>query len=285
MPAGLRGVAMLFRLGLLVFLLLPGWAMAEIRSVQPTDALPGHADKTYLDLIGMVVPDIELVDGGYKGTALLPMHHIGGEDADPPDITTLGPISSLDVKSEGKPRVALLFDLGQSPDAAESFSVLALYDIVGAPRLLAAVGVGLDRFTSLYEPAVMPVSAANDVIVTASTHFNSNQSYMITAMILVRDDLLQLVDYVFTLDERACAYERRQVPTYTARPGAALFADIHASVKDTITPSDADCGEEAKEDAVERAVTTIYRWDQSLEKYAPDGDDLERLQEENRERL
>jgi hypothetical protein len=194
-------------------------------------------------------------------------------------------ISVIPVNADGKPRLALFFNLGETPDSVESFSVLALYDVSGEPVLLSAVGVGLDRFTSLYDQEKMPVSSRNDVILLASTHFNSSQGYLITSMMLVREDHFELIDSIFTLDDKACTYERAQRIRYESHPGAALFADIKVTVTDTVTLTDLDCGEEEKPEPMSRTAKAIYRWHMSDEKYVPDDDALELLQEENKDRL
>jgi hypothetical protein len=254
-------------------------------SAAPADALPKNPGKTYLDLVRLIVPDMDEENGAYKGTATIPMRHIGGDDAEPPEVTSLRRVDILAVNSDGKPRLALFFTLGETPGAVESFTVLALYDLSGEPKLLDAAAVGFDRFTSLYGQQKMPVSAGSDVILTMSEHFNSSQGYVTTAMILVRGDRFELVDTIFTLDEKGCSYERAQAASYEATPGAALFADIKVSVADRITLTEHDCGEETKPEPMSRMVTAIYRWDASQQKYVPDGDALEKLQEENGERL
>lgn len=281
---------MAFLIRVMVFVLVfgcaPAWAGDEWPpSAAPEDALPGHPGKTYLDLVRLIVPDMHEEGGAYRGTATVPMRHIGGDEAESPEATSLRDVDILAVNSDGKPRLALFLTLGETPGAVESFSVLALYDVAGEPKLLDAAAVGFDRFTSLYDQQRMPVSARNDVILTMSEHFNSSQGYVTTAMILVRGDRFELVDTIFTLDEKGCTYERAQTASYETTPGAALFADIKASVADRITLTEYDCGEDPKPEPMSRTVTAIYRWDAAQEKYLPDSDALEKLQVENRERL
>jgi hypothetical protein len=255
-------------------------------TAMPADALPGHPGKTFLDLVELLIADIDEENGAYTGTTILPMHHIGGYQAEPPGVMKLEEISVIPVNADGKPRLALFFDLGETPDAVESFSVLALYDVSGDPVLLSAVAVGLDRFTSLYDQEKMPVSSRNDVILLASSHFNSSQGYVITSMMLVRDKHFELIDSIFTLDEKACTYERTQAIRYESHPGAALFADIKVTVVDKTTPTERECSGEEDAEAETRTITGIYRWHQSEQRYLPDEDgELEMMQEENRQRM
>ena len=281
---------MLFLIRIAVFALIVSCAPAVADDIwppaaAPTDALPGHPGKTFLDLIALVIPDIEEKDGTFQGTNIIPMRHIDGHPAEAPGVMNLDTLSVLNVNSDGKPHVALFFTLGETPGAVESFSLLALFDVAGEPRLLDAVAVGYDRFTSLYGQHKMPVSAGSDVILTMSSHSNSNQAYLTTLMILVRGDRFDLIDSIFTLDERACTYERVQVPRYEARPGAARFADIRVSITDSITLTGFDCGDDEKPEPMSRTITTIYRWHIDEKKYVPDDDALEQLQDENKERL
>jgi len=254
-------------------------------SAVPSDTLPGNGAKTYLDLVRLVVPDMAAKDGFYEGGPPVPMRHLGGDDADLPEQTSLDRVSIVAVNAGGKPLMALFFDLGETPGAVESFSVLALYDVAGEPRLLDVAAVGFDRFTSLHDQQKLPVGPGGDVILTMSTHHNSSQGYATGAMILVRGDRFELIDSIFTLDEKACVYERTQIAQYEATPGAALFADIRVSVSDTIRPTEDDCGGQKKPEPMSRTVTGTYRWHVSEQKYVPDDDALENLQQENMERL
>src|SRR4029077_16525347 len=103
---------------------------------------------TYLDLARMVIPDLTGDENGfYRGGLPIEMRHIEGPDSggSPPDTTGFSGAGALAIKAGGKDRLAMLFDLGDSPDSAEGYAVLALYDITGKPTLLDAVNVAVDR--------------------------------------------------------------------------------------------------------------------------------------------
>ena len=126
--------------------------------------------------------------------------------------------------SDGHDRLLLLLDLGDAADSANGFAVLALYDLSSARRLLDAANVAYDRSTYFRDRPTLAVSGDTDAVITMSMHFNSSQSYVTTALILPRDDRLELIDTIFTFDEKLCAFKREQVPSFkvTARRAARL---------------------------------------------------------------
>ncbi len=152
---------------ILACLLLPWlWAAAGAQGVSFPElgsALPGHKDVTYLDLARMVIPDlIADSDGFYKGGLPIEMRHIEGPDSggSPPATSSLPNAAVLDIKAGGKDRLTMLFDLGDSPDSAEGYAVLALYDTTAKPTLLDAVNVAVDRSTYFRDPGKLPVGPA-----------------------------------------------------------------------------------------------------------------------------
>jgi hypothetical protein len=177
------------------------------------DAVPGHQDISYFDLARMVVPDLASGEnGGYKGSSPIEMRHILGADegGSPPATLSVPDPAVLDIKAGGKDRLVMLIDLDQAEDSAEGFTVLALYNLAGKPRLLDAVNVAVDRSTDFRDPDKLSLGPGDDAIITTSSHFNSNQGYAGTALILVRNGRFELIDMIYTFDENYCAYRRTQ---------------------------------------------------------------------------
>lgn len=239
------------------------------------DPLPWAAELTYADLVRLVLPE--------DGTA--DFRHIGGEDMANPLPAPIGPvrIAAVPLEAGGTERVALLLDPGRVDDAAMAPAILALFEMTDDPRLVDAADVGFDRFTGFAEPARLPLGG-NDLLITSSVHWNSGQSYAATALILVRGDRLELVDTIFTLDERTCAYERTQ--RLAVRSGAeGLFPDIAASVTELTVATGEKCGEAAVPEPATRTVAATWRWDGDARRYIPDSDALEALARENETRF
>jgi hypothetical protein len=275
---------------ILALMLLPlCWTTAGAQAVSFPElgsTLPGRIDVTYLDLARMVIPDLTAdKDGFYKGGLPIDMRHIAGPDGggSPPETSSLPDAAVLPIKAGGKDRLAMLFDLGDSPDSAEGYAVLALYDITAKPKLLATVNVAVDRSTYFREPNKLSVSPNDDVLITMSTHFNSSQGYVITPLIMVRNDRFELIDMIYTFDENLCAYKRTQNIAF--QPIADQpYAAIKVTVTDATVPNGESC-DEAPPEASSQDISVTYHWDKKTSHYAKDSDAFERLSAENAKRF
>lgn len=283
-------ISILYRL-ILACLLLPClWTEAEAQAVSFPElsvAVPGHQDVTYLDLAKMIVPDLTSGgDGSYKGSAPIEVRHIlgGDESGSPPETISLPNAAVLAIKAGGKDRLTMLFDLGQAQDSAEGFAVLALYDLTGKPRLLDAVNIGTDQSSYFRDPGKLAVGPGDDALVTMSTHFNSNQGYVSTLLILVRNDRFEPIDRIDTFDENVCAYKRTQDLAFQTLAGGEPYAAIKVTATDATVPSGESCDEAAPE-AASRDISVTYRWDKSKSHYDKDSDAFKRLSAENAERF
>ena len=275
---------------ILVLVLLPWlWTAAGAQAVSFPEfgsALPGRQDVTYLDLAKLVIPDLALnTDGFYHGGLPIEMRHIEGPDSggSPPE-SSLPNAGVLAIKAGGKDRLAMLYDLGDSPDSAEGYAVLALYDATGKPKLLDAVNVAVDRSTYFREPGKLSVGAGDDVLITMSTHFNSSQGYVITPLIMVRDDKFELVDMIYTFDENLCAYRRTQDVAFQTIADGQPYAAIKVTVTDATASSDESCDEQPPKPE-SHAISVTYHWDKKTSHYVKDSDALDKLAGENAKRF
>lgn len=272
---------------LLTSLLFSAPARAEDVTFPGLSAVvPGHGDTTYLDLARMVVPDLAASgDGPASGSAPIGMRALEGGDSGgpPPDRSTVYDAAVLSMRTAGKDRLAMLFDLGFGQDSAEGFAALALYDLSGTPKLLDVVNVATDEDSYFYAPGKLAIGAGDDALMTMSMHFNSNQSYVTTHLIMVRDDRFEPVDAIFLFDQKDCGYESTQDLTLQARPGQSPYADIVATVTDATRATGEDCGSAAPPPAASRTVSVVYHWNGS--NYAADSDAFKKLAEENAKRF
>lgn len=283
-------ISVLFRLMLGCLLLPSVWTAAQAQAVtfpELNSTVPGHRDVTYFDLAKMIVPDLKSGDDGfYTGGAPIEMRHIlgGDEGGSPPETISLPNAAVLAIRASGKDRLTMLFDLGQAQDSAEGFAVLALYDLAGKPKLLDAVNVGVDQSTYFRDPGRLAVSPGDDVLITMSTHFNSNQGYVATILILVRDDRFEPIDRIDTFDENVCAYKRTQDLSFQAPSGEKPYAAIKVTVTDTTRPSGESCEEPAPK-AASHDISVSYRWDGATSRYIRSSDAFEKLSAENAKRF
>lgn len=280
LSAGLCGLFAALWLG------LASASAAEVTFPAPADAVPGANGVTYLDLLREIVPDLVEADAVYRGTTVVPLRHIAGPDrqAEPPEEPAVADFSVLPLEGDGSGRILLLVDLGMAGDAAEGYAVLALFDPAATPRLVDAADVAFDRMTWFLEPVRLDLGAGRMAVLTMSMHSNSNQAYVTTGIVLV-GDRLELVDSVFTFDERACAFERAQRLGIETRPEGSGPAAIAATVVDTTTPTGADCGEDAAPQPASATVAVTWRWDEAEKRYRPDSDALVKLAAEAAERF
>jgi len=276
---------------MLACLLLPClWTAALAQAVsfpELNSAVPGYQDITYFDLAKMIVPDLNAGDDGfYKGSAPIEMRDIlGGNDGgSPPETISLPNAAVLAIKAGGKDRLAMLFDLGQAQDSAEGFAALALYDLTGKPKLLDAVNVGTDQSTYFRDPGKLALSADDDALITMSTHFNSNQGYVGTILILVRDDRFEPIDQINTFDENVCAYKRTQDLSFQTHGGDKSYAAIEVTVTDATKPNGESC-EGPTPKAVSHDISVTYRWDKARSRYTRNSDAFEKLSAENAKRF
>ncbi|TPM36226.1 hypothetical protein [Mesorhizobium sp. B2-3-4] len=280
---------LLHRLGfacLLLPLLFSAAGAQDAASPDIGKPIDGHADTTYADLVRMVVPDLTAKDDYYVGSSPIEMRHIAGpeNDSSPPEATSIFNPTVLSIKAGGKDRLAMLVDLGESPDSAEGYAVLALYDLTSKPKLLDAVNVATDRFTFFRHPAKLSLGAGDDALMISSTHFNSSQGYMSTPVILVRNDRFELIDIIYTLDENDCSYRRSQNLAFQALGDGQPYAAIKATISDKTTPNEEDCGEPPPP-AASSDISVTYRWDQKTSRYVADSDAFDKLSAENEKRF
>ena len=244
----------------------------QVAHPEATDLLPGAAERTYGGLARLVSP------AGVR--------HIGG--ADMAGSLPLSPgvkrIAALPVRSGGQERTALLLDFGESDDGVSGFVVLALFDTGGEARLLDAANVAFDRYTAFADPARLAAGVGDDLLAIRSTHFNSYQGYATTALILLRDGRIELVDEVSTFDDRTCAWQRSQLLDLGTGAGEP-FADIAATVTERMEATGEDCGDEAMPGPPTRRIAVTYRWNADAQRYLPDSDAFAVLAQENEKRF
>ena len=280
----------LFRFILAVMLLPLLWTAAGAQTVSFPDlgsALPGRSDVTYLDLAKLVIPSLASDGNGfYKGGLPIEMRHVEGPGSggSPPETSSFPNAAVLAIRAGGQDRLAMLFDLGDSPDSAEGYAVLALYDVTAKPKLLDAANVAVDRSTYFREPNKLSIGAGDDMLITMSTHFNSSQGYVITPLIMVRDDKFELIDMIYTFDERLCAYSRKQDVTFQAIANGQPYAAFKVTVTDSTIPSDESC-DDAPPDAASHDISVTYHWDKKTSRYVKDSDAFEKLAAENEKRF
>ncbi|MBX3570385.1 MAG: hypothetical protein KF914_20150, partial [Rhizobiaceae bacterium] len=252
------------------------------------ETIPGHGPTTYLDLMRLVVTDLARDGNGYAGRTLAPVRTLDADvqAAEPPAQIGITGVETIGPGGQGGDEVLLLADFGGNVGSAEGYAVLGLFDLSGVPRLRDAVNVAHDRFTSFNQPAVLAVAEGATLVLSRSSHFNSNQSYVTTALLLVRDGRIEPVDTVFTFDETGCDFERRQALSFAAKGASGSRpADFDVTVTETTRPAADPCGDGPVPAASTRTIAVTYAWNTAEGRYQPSSDALLQLAAENAERF
>jgi hypothetical protein len=117
-----------------------------------------------------------------------------------------------------------------------------------------------------------------------STHFNSSQGYVITPLIMVRDDKFELVDMIYTFDENLCAYSRKQDVAFQTIADGQPYAAIKVTVTDATAPNGESCDDPSPEPE-SHTISVTYHWDKKTSHYVKDSDALDKLAGENAKRF
>jgi hypothetical protein len=270
-------------------------------ALDPTDHVPGHPTVTYFDLVKQVVTDLDSLPvpglpkaGEPAAHTIAPYRHIEGDDAKtvPERPVAIQLLTAQTIKADGKSRLALMMDLGPSDEAVTEFTLLALFDtadhLADQPKLLDVVEVGTDRLTG-FAGKPLPLDqghkAGADLITISSDHFNSNEDFVGTEFVFVRNNHFQLAGSLFTFDLRVCTSRRSQEPAITtvADPGR-RYRKILVAVNERVTlePDRADCSGEKIPRPIRRTYHAIYRWNAARKHFEIASSDLQKLDRENK---
>ena len=263
---------------------LAGPPKAVVLSGKLEDAIFPGATTTYLDLARRFVADLKWDGSHYSGKDYRLVRHAGGPGNDKTDFdpAAIDRVRRIDFAAGGRPQMVLLFDFAEGGETTQGFAVLAFYDLSQGVRFLDAVDVGLDRWTSFRDPPVLTLSTGEPVLLVASTHFNSSQSYMFTSLVLARKEQLIPVTTYFTLGSQGCAGRVEQNSSFRALPAKAKGAPdtIEVTVDVKAEESGEECNGE-KLPTASRKIVVRFDWNRKSGQYKPSSDSLQRLEEEN----
>jgi hypothetical protein len=257
-------------------------------ALNPTDHVAGHPAVTYFDLVKQIVTDLDSLPAHGEPTAhtIVPYRHIEGDDAttDPAGPVAIQLLTAHTIHADGKSRLALLADLGPSDGAVAEFTLLALFDMTDQAKLLDVVEVGTDRLTG-FVGKPLALGRGSDLIVIDSDHFNSNEDFVGTEWLFVRNDRFRLVGSVSTFNVRICTSRLTQSPAITTGPdNGGGYRQVHLAVHERLTlqPDRADCSGEKIPRPLRRTFHAAYRWNAVRETFQITSSDLKNLDRENK---
>ena len=282
-------------------------------ALDPADRVPDRPTVTYFDLVKQVVTDLDSlpVPGlpeAREPTAhtIVPYRHIEGDEAKtvPAGPVAIQLLTALTIKADGKSRLALMIDLGPSDEAVTEFTLLALFDmsdhlsdhlpdhlpdhLADQPKLLDVVEVGTDRLIG-FSGKPLPLGQGHkdgaNLITISSDHFNSNEDFVGTEFVFVRNNRFHLAGSLFTFDVRICASRRSQEPVITtAADSGRRYRKIRVAVNESVMlePDRAGCSGEKIPRPFRRTYHAIYRWNSTRKHFEIASSDLQELDRENK---
>jgi hypothetical protein len=285
----------LFAIAAAVFGLLYMHDANADNALDPGDHVAGHPSVTYFDLVKQIVPDLDSLPaqalhkaGEPMAHTIVPYRHIEGEDAKtvPEGPVTIHLLTARTIQVDGKSRLALLADLGPSDEAVAEFTLLALFDMTDQPKLLDVVEVGTDRLTGFaYKPLPLgPLGHGSDLIVIDSDHFNSNEDFVGTELLFVRNDRFRLIGSLSTFNVRTCTSRLTQTPVITTGADfGGRYREVHLAVRERLAleADSADCSGEKVPRPFKRAYRAAYRWNAERQRFNITSSDLKKLDREN----
>lgn len=253
---------------------------ASVLGQSETGALPAPSDiaagdKTYAELIAMVLPGAVETDEFIVVETDVALPHIEGEDfavIAPAPVTVID-FNGVSLDVDGKPHLALMIELAEAPNSAAPIAALALFDVSGEPVLVDAVDIGFDRQSGFALPPTLTVGAGHDLILGFNSHGNAGQFYNAITIIDVVDGELTMVDQVLTLATLGCDETRTQYLDYVvATPEGEGKGDFTVIVRDVFEPIDETCTNLGPHMIGETSYVVDYRWDEAEGRYVAQGD-------------
>ena len=262
----------------------PGWGGL----VKPSDPVAGHSGLTYFDLMRMVVTDLapESADDEVKAHRIVDYRHIEGREYKtvPEGAVAIKYLEPLEIHTNGMARLVVMADLGPSEGAVAEFVLLALFDVGGSPKLLDVVEVGSDRLTGFSDKPLLALGHGTDLIRVDSDHFNSDEDFVNTELIFVRDDRFQLVDAVYTYNAKTCSYQLTEWPAVrTVADRGRRYRRIVLTVPEKVERQRdfADCGDDKAPRPFVRTFRATYRWNAHRRTFVTAAGNLQKLAKEN----
>ena len=247
--------------------------------------VPGQAGKTWFDAVKLVVPDLIWQGDNATGATSIPLRSVDSNDNELASPEAEFIVHGVDVEpllAEGRALTLVSFGLGPAAGWAAEIEALAVFDENLA--LLDAINIGQDKLNEIRGTPIR-ISAADEAVLTYSEHFNSNQTYGLYALLMVKDGKFQTIDIVGTLGDRWCGHERTQALAVSSQDAGIGYWPITVTVTAVQkATADKDCGDEVRQPGFERTYATTYNWSASMGVYVTEGEGFAALAEENSER-
>ncbi|HEV2186094.1 MAG TPA: hypothetical protein VGR70_02735 [Stellaceae bacterium] len=259
-------------------------AMAAIDDHDFAGPVPGIPDKTWIDLLSQIFPDIAVDERGYAtASKVIDLRSIGAGDESwigCGDKIQFQDRDARPIRLSGRDYVVVTVMIED-----DCVGPIGLFDASG--KLVDAVNVKGDQHVSFSGDYVRPLGADGALVIASLWHDNSSQSYDISSLILARPEGLSSIGDVFALGSRDCDGKTNSTVTEEAAvrvvPDGNPLARIDVAVERDIQKLGSDC-----ETQIGRAGKTIFtgawRWNAQKKAYEPHTKELKLLDDWNQKR-
>lgn len=226
--------------------------------------VPSYPGVTYADLLRQVMPDVVIRDRSATGHPNIAIDNIESPqfNLEVPDVATIQTMQVLDFESSGQPYLAVLATMGE-----DTMTMLAAFSMTGGPKLVDAKDVAMDRLNNFAGDGTLRIGDDDQVLVTSSWHANAGESYETNALIMLRDDRLQMIDSFSSYGQSTCQLVSVEDYSFagTWDPNRAYYA-ITATATE-IGETDATCEDVKPIEPYVRAKSQVYRWEAAEDAY------------------
>jgi hypothetical protein len=273
----------------LMLLVIPAAAVAPrlvgAENLDQTVA-PG-SPTTYFDLLKLVFPDLKKPEGqGFKALAgeTVPVRHLDREYEEQPLSGTLKfiVVSSLPIKAGNQPLLLVHVDVNSETrqDGGPRFneySLLALFQTGKSPKLLDLLDIKADRFNDFWEAQpLLNLTPATQACLIYHHHFNSNQSYIIIRLLLVRNQRLEEILSVAPFSVTSfCATFRSQAAFRVIPDQPRTYPKVVATVTLKRKTDPPQC--RPRRPGFTRTYRGVWQWDPKKQRYRQVSGNLDKL--------
>ena len=190
-------------------------------------------------------------------------------------------LSGLPCLSQNRRLFLLHLDLlGPCPPdqgAVPEYSLLALFQLSPAPKLLDLVDIRADRFNGFWENApLLNLTPATQACMLYHSHHNSNQGYLIYRLLFVRQSRLEEILQVSTLSQQAFCNTFKSTANFRLHPDSGRpYPRVVATVTLIMQPDPPDC--RPRQHGYTRTFSEIWRWQPARQHYQDVSGNLNRL--------
>jgi hypothetical protein len=191
--------------------------------------------------------------------------------------------------SDGKQLLLMRVDL-TSADANQGTPyegeavVLAVFALEPAVKLLDALEIKTDRFTSFWnDQPLFQLDARNDAFIVESNHFNAGENYSRIDLLFVDEGRLKSITTQDLFETQGCGATFTETPVFRAIPSNKKYPDILIRVRLKKEPDESSCKRRTR--GYTKYYQGRYSWNPARRRYEGNSPQLKTLDKFNNKRI